>query len=204
MTEPAGRSERPSPIDPAALLQHAWLNTLDYPPLVPSSDAPSADEIARFLDMLPKRTEADYRRAASAAYYALYHAITLRAAVLLDSWGSSDDRYLLTRRFRHYHLRDVVMWVAGDDAPPVRWIVEVEYLRNDPAIRKLTDDLLFLWGERLDADYNHISGFSQGRTLEALDIATDAVRTVTSPAFAGGEAGRAFLQLVADRANARP
>ena len=74
MTEPPGGSPRPSPISPDDLLQHARTVALHYPSLTYSGDAPSSEEIARVLAGLPYPSEADFRRAVSASYFALFHA----------------------------------------------------------------------------------------------------------------------------------
>lgn len=202
MTEPGDRSGRPSPIEPAALLRHARLNSLDYPPLVSSGDPLSSEEAVRFLNMLPKRTEADFRRAVSAAYFALFHAVTLRAAALLAPERIRRDQYRFARRFTHRDLRTVAMWITGDGTPAENWTATVEKLRDDGTIPKLAGDFLVLREERTQADYNHLTRFSQGRALAAIRTATEAVRTVTSHSFATSDAGQSFLSIVA--AQARP
>lgn len=203
MTDPGSRSELPSPIDPTALLRHARLNTLDYPPLVSSGDPPPAEEIARFLNMLPKRSETDYRRSVSAAYFALFHAITLRAASMLVSGRNRHEQHQLARDFTHRDLRIAAMWITGDGTPAREWIVTVESLRGDEAIRKLAGALLLLRGERVHADYNHLTRFSQGRAFDAIRMATEGVRTVTSPSFVASDVGQEFLRMVAAQARAR-
>ena len=171
MTEPEGEPEEPLPLDPLDLLRHARSVAL----------------------VLPERNSTDFRRAVSAAYYALYHAVTLQAAALVADGDTPAERHRLARRFRHRHLRAAASTLAGADAPVVR-SRGMDFIS---AVQQLN-------AERERADYSHFERFTQERAVELIDIATDAVRTVTSPAFAGGDAGRAFLQLVAERANARP
>jgi len=203
MTDPRRRSDVPSPIDPAALLRHARLNTFDYPPLVSSGDPLSAEDTVRFLNMLPKRTEADFRRAVSAAYFALFHAVTLRAADLLAPGRIRSEQYRFARRFTHRDVRTIAMWITRDGSPAANWTATVENLRDDDTIPKLAGDLLVLREERTHADYNHLTRFSQGRALDAIRVATEAVRTVTSHSFATSDAGQAFLRMVAAQVEVR-
>lgn len=204
MTDPGSRSELPSPIEPAALLRHARLNTLDYPPLASSGDPPPAEETVRFLNMLPRRTETDFRRAVSAGYFAIFHAVTLGAASLLASGEQRHEQYRLARGFTHQSLRTVAMWITGDGTPAPEWTGMVGSLRGDEAIRKLADTLLLLRQERVHADYNHLTRFSQGRAFDALRIAAEAVGIVTTPSFAASDAGQTFLRMVAAQARSRP
>ncbi len=194
----------PSPIDPAALLRHARLNTLDYPPLASSGAPPPAEETVGFLNMLPRRSEADFRRAVSAGYFAIFHAVTLGAASLLASGEERHEQYRLARGFRHQSLRTVAMWITGDGIPAPQWTDRVGNLRGDEAIRKFAGTLLLLLQERVHADYNHLTRFSQGRALDALRIATEAVDIVTTPSFATSDAGQTFLRMVAAQARSRP
>ena len=154
MTDPPGPendADGPFPIDPQDLLRHA----------------------ADIAKPLRGRTTTDYRRAVSAAYYALYHALTLRAAAL----GEPSGRYDAVRRFRHWHVRDAAeaMIDGGGDA-------RAEHIARS---------ILFLQGERVHADYNHREQFTRQRARDAIDTADEAVEVV-----AGG-GGMALARMLA-------
>ena len=171
MTNPSGPDDDPDgpfPIDPRDLLRHA----------------------AAVADTLPGRTDTDYRRAVSAAYYALYHALTLQAAVLLATGGEPSGRYDAVRRFRHWHLRDVARAVIDGDAP------------GDGQVERIVRILRFLRIEREHADYNRRERFTQRRAHDAITIATQAVEAVTAPAFAEGDGGQSLLRQLAAQPDA--
>ena len=171
MTNPSGPDDDPAgpfPIDPRDLLRHA----------------------AAVADTLPGRTDTDYRRAVSAAYYALYHALTLQAAALLATGGEPSGWYDAVRRFRHWHLRDVARAVIDGDAP------------GDGQVERIVRILRFLRIEREHADYNHRERFTQRRAHDAIGAAIAAVEAVTAPAFAEGDGGQSLLRQFAAQPDA--
>ena len=171
MTNPSGLDDDPGgpfPIDPHDLLRHA----------------------AAITDTLPGRTDTDYRRAVSAAYYALYHALTLRAAVFLASGSEPSVRYDAVRRFRHWHLRDVARAVIDGGTS------------NDGEVERIVRVLGFLQIEREHADYNHRERFTQRRARDAIALAEGAVEAVTAPAFGASDGGQSLLRQLAARPDA--
>ena len=137
MTDPSGPendAEGPFPIDPHDLLRHA----------------------ADIAESPPGRGDTDYRRAVSAAYYALYHALTLRAATLAEP----SRQYDAVRRFRHWRLRDVARTVSGG---------------GDARAASIARAVLFLQSERVHADYNHREQFMRQRAQDAINFAARAV-----------------------------
>ncbi len=198
MAEQDTRGGRPFPISPAVLLDQARRLAGAPPPLVRSGEGLSDEEIARFLQMLPAPRAEDLRRAVSAAYYALFHAITLQAAELL---AAGDLRYERTRELRHGSLDDVARRLTGAGAPPA-----------DPAspeesaayrVRKVAYAIQRLRADREDADYNHFARFTQRWAVEAITLAMEAVELVTSRAFLTSGEGQAFLASVAEQARPR-
>ena len=146
MTDPSGAendTEGPFPIDPHDLLRHA-----------------------EDIESPPGRTGTDYRRAVSAAYYALYHALTLRAATLTEP----SARYDAVRRFRHWRLRDAARTVIDGG--------------GDALSERIARALLFLQAERVHADYNHREQFTRRRARRAIAIAARAVEALEG---GGGE-----------------
>ena len=153
MTDPSGPendAEGPFPIDPRDLLRHA----------------------RAIANTLPGRGDTDYRRAVSAAYYALYHALTLRAATLAEPSG----RYDAVRRFRHWRIRDGAQTVSGG---------------GDARAAPIAQAVLFLQSERVHADYNHQEQFAQQRAHDAINLAMRAVEALD------GGGGEALVRLLA-------
>ena len=203
MTEPSPDRPRPFPIRPGDLLQHARTAAVHYPPLVYSGDAPPAEEIARVLAGLPFPSEADFRRAVSAAYYALFHAVTLQAAAFLVPGDGFSERYRYARGFEHRDVRNVSLWVTDSGTPPERLAGMVELARSEPQVRVVATATRLLDNERRVADYDHFAEFTQNRALRAVNRADQAVELTERPAFAQGSGGRAFLRLLAEQARTR-
>lgn len=130
---------------------------------------------------LPDRTETDYRRAVSAAYYALFHAVTLQAArVEVESKSNRPERWdTLTRRFRHKDVRLVATWVAGGTLAE-RYASRFAGLEFGKQVESIATAFLDLIREREEADYDHSSVFTQERAVEAIDTANEAVETILS------------------------
>ena len=156
MTDPSGPendADGPFPIDPVDLLRHA----------------------GAIANILPERGDTDYRRAVSAAYYALYHALTLRAAAVRAPSG----RYAVVRRFRHRHLRSLARTAIRGGV-------------GDARAAGIAWSIRFLQTERERADYDHLARFTQDRARRAIAIAARAVE-----ALEGGD-GEALVRLLAD------
>ena len=168
--------EGPSRIDPTDLLRHAR-------------------DVA---ELLPNRSQTDYRRAVSAAYYALFHALTLHAATLLASTDDLDEQYRQARRFEHRDLRLAAIWATGAGAPPPTLAADVAGLRGDPSVRAIADSLLLLYVERVAADYNHFARFTRSRALGLIGVAGEAVASLAADPLGTGI--QAFLRLLAEQA----
>lgn len=161
---PAGEPEYLSPIDPRALLRHARGRI----------NAPGAEE-------------ADYRRAVSDAFYALYHALTLAVAPSMTASADPLDPYRQVRRIRHWHVRDAINTARGSTDDLVRLVATAM-------------SALYLWRET--ADYSHLAQFTRRRAQDAIALAEDAVDAVTAPAFAEGDGGQSLLRQLAARPDA--
>lgn len=174
MTRPQGELDEPPAIDPTDLLRHA----------------------RAVAGSLPDRTEADYRRAVSAAYYALFHAVTLEAARVVAAPERPVHWDAVTGRFRHRHVSLVATWVAGG-LPAERFASRVAGLGFDEQVQTIATAFQRLIREREEADYRHSSVFTQERAFEAIDIASEAVDVALSLAPPGGP-WLAFLRLLTD------
>ncbi len=197
MTEP----QRPVPpsaaIEPVFLLRQARALSGGPPTLVgPRSD----EELSRLLGMLPPPTDADLRRAVSAAYYALLHTLTVRAARVLGRDYPPFEEYKLARKLPHHELRRVVDWILDDSAqPPPAFVPRVIGLRADQQAQLVASALRILWGARTEADYDHFASFSVSRVWPLIDRASEAVNIAESEPFAASDAGSAFYELLASR-----
>lgn len=143
-------------------------------------------------------------RAVSTAYFALFHAITLRAADLYASGDDPGERFSLVRRFRHRDLHRVSLWITGSGTPPPRWAAAVAGLREAEDVRTVAEALMLLREARTDADYNHAVSFTQNRATLLVWLASEASGIAGSDAFATSESGQAFLQIIADQVTPRP
>lgn len=182
MPEPLSEPEGPFPIDPAALIRHA----------------------RRIVEALPEPEETDYWRAAVAAYFALFHAVTLRAVELLVPGDALRQRYERVRAFGHADVRKVAQWASGAGPPPPRAESQAAVARDDGQSFGVAVALLRLSAERQRADYDHFAQFGRSRANLAIDAAEEAVAAVAAPAFGASDGGRAFLRMLAAQLEARP
>ena len=189
MTEPDGGAAGSASPHPASVVGRAWAS---YALAVVSADSG------------PEPAPIALKRAVSTAYFALFHAVTLRASDLRAPDAAPGERYELVRDFQHRDLYRVALWVANSGTPPARWASSVAALMEDDEVRAVARAVLLLREARLDADYNHRAAFSRNRALTLVEIASVVVDVVASDAFATGTAGRLFLQLVAAQPGPRP
>ena len=182
MTAPGGESDRAHPIESSEVLRYA----------------------RRVCEELPDLSEAGCRRVVSTAYFALFHALTLRAAELLAPSEPQEAHYRLARRFEHRDLRNVALWVTGAGTPPPALAGLVVEARRPGAAATVAEAFLTLYDVRVDADYNHFALFTQERALDLIDDAEGAHDLLTAPSFPATAAGRAFLRLLAEQAGVRP
>ena len=176
---------------------------LDIPRSCSRETRPAAEEIGRVLAGLPPPSEADYRRAASAAYFALFHTVTLEAARFLVDRPGGFGRHRAARDFGHRHVRVVALWASGGGSPPPQLASTVADLNENGQVLGVADDIGLLSDERTAADYDHFAQFTEARALGAIRVATRAIRVIEQGSFANGEAGRTFLEMIADQARAR-
>lgn len=182
MTEPRSEAEGPFPIEPDALLRHA----------------------RRIIGVLPEPAETEYRRAISAAYFALFHAVTLRAVEVVVPVDAIRQRYERVRAFGHADVRKVALWASGAGPPPPAEESRAATARGDGQAFQVATALLRLNTERRRADYDHFARFTGAHTTPLIDDATEAVAAVTVPAFGASGGGRAFLRMLAAQLEARP
>ena len=186
------------PIDPRGLLNQAR-RLASKPAFVFSGDSPPAATIVRFYSALPEPSSDDFRRAISASYYALFHALTLACAAQLAPGSPGPSSRQLTRAIGHRDVRALADWVSGSK-PPEFAEAAVVRLRTDDAVRQIAEAVQSLQDGRLEADYDHNVLFRQPDALRHIGVAREALNLVRRAAFAASPAGRLFLGLIALRA----
>lgn len=154
-----------------------------------------ADELAGSGRGQPRN--ADLRRAASAAYYALFHAVSLEVARSVLHGAEDEETYEAARLVAHGAIRDVCGYVASGSTAPRRLGATVERLRDSVPVVTLATDFLALNEAREEADYDHLADFTRPRVRALIERASQAVALLTADDRDG--AFVSFLGLVALR-----
>ena len=115
------------------------------------------------------------RRAASSAYYALFHHIAARAAHHLLPSGTPTDYLRIARSFDHRAIRDVCEWIAGRGRAPTHAQRLVMILRNT-LIDDVANAFIDLQEQRHAADYDHFTPFPKASVLAAVQDAETAMQ----------------------------
>ncbi len=156
-----------------------------------------ASRLARPPHGTDQARNADLRRAVSAAYYAVFHSLTVSAAQHLLPNGAREDRLRLTRSFDHGAVADVCGWLLGAAGPrtssPARPIVQP--LLTNAKLVSVAEAFLRLQQQRHRADYDHLAAFSQSLVLSHIGLAKLAIANIRQ--LCGSHDGQAFFVLVA-------
>jgi hypothetical protein len=173
-------------------------------PLVPEKLLDTASRLARD-GARGRPAYADHRRAVSTAYYAVFHAITDRAAKAV--FTEAEDEFLerIQRWIGHADIREVATWVCQLDerrpggAPPhiAALLKPREGKRIDSDTVEIADGFLQLNERREEADYDHDGYFNRADTLSQIELAKAVVERVEGTQTA---AAKLFFGLIAMRA----
>lgn len=127
------------------------------------------------------------RRAVSAGYYALFHAIALGVArQLLGTAAASNDEHHLARSIDHRALAEVCSWVtASSGAGKKHARAIVASLQQDAEVRRLADIVVRLQEERHSADYDHLATYTKASVLALLNQTEWALSEVDSASASG-------------------
>ena len=167
------------PIEPQQLLDQAWSIALIEEPEADRVGTDLAEALTSIRQgVRAPLTAADYRRAISSAYFALFHGITLASASLFVP--TTESRHELVRLFNHRDLKAVTGWIAGSSYPEGLGI-SVALLRADERVRAIAASFQQLSKAREDADYNHAVSFSQSDVRDLVRVAQNAVDLVVNP-----------------------
>lgn len=149
--------------------------------------------------------DTDLRRGVSAAYYALFHAITDMAASHLLRSGESSERAGLRRTWGHGEIDAACELIttrarvlgANPNAPMTpdqqRWGPLVDLAATDPNVVEAARLFGELQEQRHAADYDHLATFDKATLLSALQDAQDARDHLRNATAIGREALTALL-----------
>jgi uncharacterized protein (UPF0332 family) len=136
------------------------------------------------------------RRAASAAYYSVFHAIALGSAQQMLPHGSAEDHQRLSRSLEHSALKEVCQWVTGNPGAGKQHVQPiVATLQVDADVKQLAGIAFRLQETRHLADYDHLAPFGKASVLSTINEAELALDTIDS--LAGMATLEKFLALVA-------
>lgn len=127
------------------------------------------------------------RRAVSAAYYAVFHALTERLAGASLAHLAPGDLSVLRRQIDHAALDRALRAASGRGAPTLHdprakqlgHLARATLARN-ATVRDLAKRFSTLRKEREAADYDHVKMFNRGEVLELVRSAELALRAVGS------------------------
>ncbi len=126
----------------------------------------------------------DLRRAASAAYYALFHTIALAAARQALPKGSETEQYGYSRYVGHSSIKQACVWITAGTPP--RFVRDcVGRLGDDEALVFVAQTFLALQERRHAADYDHLATFTRAATLATVAQAETACAGFSSGRIPG-------------------
>jgi len=141
-----------------------------------------ADELAGRFAGVGQPRNADLRRAASAAYYALYHELVNRVCEHLQPDATDAKRWTLSRLFAHRNVLAVCEWILGATGipgakgPPARVRAAFQRMRTSTRLVDVALAFQTLQQARHEADYDHLADFTRPATLSLIDQSRDAIR----------------------------
>ena len=156
-----------------------------------------ADELANRGGGPGQPRNSNLRRAASAAYYALFHKIALAMAEHLLPAGPEPERLSLTRSLDHAAILRASRWIASGQSAPPHLASTVAQAHGEQAVLTVADAVLELREQRHAADYDHLADFTKAGVLTLIDTARDAVRTIDDLRARRSPALHAYLALAA-------
>jgi hypothetical protein len=140
-----------SPIEPWALLAHA--QGLTGAPVTAGAEV------------------VDFRRAVSAAYYAVFHALSLAVARRLVPGSPDEMRYRIVRSVDHGRTREVLRWLTVPNGGREQVVEVLSRLRSSPALVELAAVFTDLHAARQRADYDHLAEIDARAAREACSDA---------------------------------
>jgi hypothetical protein len=129
-------------------------------------------EQARHLALKePQRPkQASLRRAASAAYYALFHLLVSEGARKLAPAMPPELRTRVQRAFDHNKMRDVCSIYLLPTLPPNAIVTHLVVAPLEPEFRSIADTFVELQEARHSADYDTSRPFDRNDVLQKIDL----------------------------------
>jgi uncharacterized protein (UPF0332 family) len=139
------------------------------------------------------------RRAASLAYYALFHSLSRGAAECLLPNGKQDEQLHIARLFNHSEMKQACEWIAGrtGEAKINQHLRPLAKRLKTTPIAEVASAFCDLQEARHRADYDHLSPVSRPTAAASVDDAEQGIKTLAATK-AGDSA--AFYLLLALRA----
>jgi hypothetical protein len=135
------------------------------------------------------------RRSTSAAYYALFHGVSLAVVEQIAPSLAQNDQYRLARSINHGRVADVFHWVSGEGTSRKHARPILADLRENVDVRHLAGIFVRLQQARHDADYDHLARFRKATTLTHIEQATRGLDLLD--ALTGTADGERLFALVA-------
>ncbi|HEV7723281.1 MAG TPA: hypothetical protein VGO60_18470 [Iamia sp.] len=141
-----------------------------------------ADELADIQATGDAPTDADVRRAISAAYYALFHRLTFLVAECTAGAVPGPHRHEVRRFFAHSALNDVCSWIIRGGAPPSRPAADglAPLVGQSVELMAVVRVFVVLQELRHDADYDHLALFTVADAQQAIQRADEAIHLLDS------------------------
>jgi hypothetical protein len=139
------------------------------------------------------------RRAASLAYYALFHSLSRGAAECLLPNAKQDEQLHIARLFNHSEMKQACEWIAGRTGEArinqhLRPLVK--QLKTSP-VAEVASTFCDLQEARHRADYDHLGSISRPTAVASVDDAEQSIQTLAAAKSGDREA---FFVLLALRA----
>ena len=117
----------------------------------------------------PAPEQVDLRRAVSAAYYALFHLLTLEAA---QNWSHERQRHQFARLFEHSRMRKCCESLKNRLAQRLAKGSDVEAAAT---LQEVADAFVQLQSQRHSADHEISRQWTQIETLRAITLSETAI-----------------------------
>jgi hypothetical protein len=139
------------------------------------------------------------RRAASLAYYALFHSLSRAAAECLLPNGKPNEQLHIARLFNHSEMKQACEWVAGrtGEARINQHLRPLVKRLKTTSIAEVASAFCDLQEARHRADYDHLSPVSRPTAAGSVDDAEQSIKALASAQPGDREA---FFVLLALRA----
>lgn len=146
---------------------------------------------------------ADLRRAVSAAYYALFHRVTIYTAERLVPDAPREHQLRLVRSLDHGAVAQICRLVVGRQGAPgtSHYGPVVDDLRSETRLAAMCTTFLEAQQRRHQADYDHLADFSRPGTVTFLTTTRQAV--VDLGHVSRTTHGRMFFLLIAMQSGLR-